>query len=109
MKDWIIGLLLILIIVLLAIIGVFNIPTDYSITIQADDNTLRYILIHGQRPGITVLSLQDTPYDNIKILYVRSHFIWGSGFHDTNQQLSTWLDELNIKSFPDYPIHYIGK
>ena len=96
-------------ILFLAIFITFNVPSGHSITISADSNTFKYILTSEQRPGITPLSLQDTPYGNLKILTVRSHFRWGGEQKSLSDQLSDWLDDLGIESYPDYPIKYIRK
>jgi len=109
MKAWLIGLFFIAVLVGVSLFLTFNVRMQHSITISIENDTQILLLIKGHEPETTFESIQDTPYgDNIKILKVNTHHIWG-GTRGLNEQLSSWLSSLNITSYPEFPIKYTGE
>ena len=105
-KAWI-GLSFIALITLFAVAMTFNVKSEASIVISLNSKSQLYALMEGREPDTTFVSIQNTPFaPNIKILRVKTHFVWGgeSNMHD---QLSLWLDDLGITSYPHFSIKYL--
>ncbi len=105
MKQALISMLLLVILVVGIVLVHYNFPFEYRILISADNNTFKY-LIEEQKPYITVISLQDTPYaDNIKMLKVRAHAVWGEDNTPYYGAVIRWLNSLNIRNYPSFPVY----
>ncbi len=109
MKEFMVVMLVLIVIVGFAIGMTFNVRTGHSITISLENDTQKQLLIEGRAPDTTFVSLQDTPYgDNIKILRVKSHHVWG-GENRVSDELSKWLDTIQVTSYTRFPITHLER